>query len=140
MADMKDIKDKSADEIQHIEEEQKRFEDTVAQGTKCITDAIDLVLTALGVDTNLDDEAHVEQMGELGIIVKSYVNQPNVAPQIQGFYIFQLKPFPPTALTDLYPIAFVGDVKVNSIGEMGCEIYWFDKDTLTIVTGPQLPH
>jgi len=108
-------------------------------GAAAIQAGIDTVLKALGVDVDSSDEKLLAQMMSLDIFVKSYDNQPDVAPQIQGFYIFQLR-YPNSLSTQKEPVAvaFIGNPNVDSSGQINVQIHWFDKMTMDIVKGETL--
>jgi hypothetical protein len=106
------------------------------QATRAIQGGVDIVLQALGVNTDVDDYTLQAQMQSLGIFIQSYDNEPNVAPQLQGLYIFQMGY---KSLVDIKPtpreIAFIGNPFVNSVGEINVAIHWFAKDVMDVIKG-----
>jgi len=135
----KKVYDMSKDEQEHWERKKEEHDEPMRQATLAIQTAIDTVLKAMGVDTDSSDDVLHAHMIQLGIFIKSYDNKPDVAPQIQGFYIFQMRFLDQTATAkEPVAIAFVGNPYVDSVGQINVQIHWFDKDVMDIVKGATL--
>ena len=135
----KKIYDMSKDEQESWELKKEEHDEPFRQATIAIDAGISMVLKAMGVDTEVDDDKIQAQMMSLGIFIKEYSNQPDVAPQIQGFYIFQMRfASVMSTIKEPVPIAFVGNPGVDSTGQICVQVQWFDKTTMEIVKGPKL--
>ena len=135
----KKVFDMSQDELKNWELEKNKDDEKYRQAAMAIATGIDTVLEALGVDTTLDDNKLQAQMMNLGIFIKSYDNLPDVASQIQGFYVFQMRYQKLSDITrEPVAIAFIGNPHVDSTGQVNVMIQWFDRNTMDIVQGPKL--
>ena len=136
----KKIYDMSEDEQHNWELKKEAHDEPFRLAATAIAAGIDTVLEALGVNTRVDSDDKLQaQMMSLGVFIKEYTNQPDVAPQIQGYYVFQARfKTPLDTVKDIIPIAFIGNPQVNSTGEIAVEIHWLDKLTMDVVKAGQL--
>ena len=137
MDEDKKVYDMSKDEQEHWEKEKEKHDEPFIRAGQAVEMALKQVIHALGVETEGKTDIQIQEgMMNEGIFIQSYDNLPDVAPQIQGLYIFQWRwPIdrPLQQKQDPVAIAFIGNPNVNSTGEIEVAIQWFDKQTMDIV-------
>jgi hypothetical protein len=150
----------SEDEMNsRMEQKQKEQVEPAQKGVALLEAACDKVLNSLGVDTSNADLV-AKQMVELSIVMDEHTDER--APQLNGFFFYickmkrkfeSLPPGIPTPLAlfevngelffklcDMIPYAWVGAVRVNSRGEVFCDIQWFQDNRLTETGGEKIIH
>lgn len=87
-----------------------------------MSEALDKVMSKLGVDVAQDEEAIKRQQEELGITI--WEHEDERAPQINGFFIH-------IGYERFIPFAWVGNARLDVNGECYCDIQWFQTNKLT---------
>jgi len=123
MSDQKTRYEISADELNNrMERQQKYHEQPIQRAVAVLEAALDSVMKKLGVDVDQDPENVQMQMDDLGIDVRS-IDDPSM-PKACGFYVFLHKN------GDIIPHSWVGDARLDQMGQCWCDIQVFNDDRL----------
>ncbi|MCK9565222.1 MAG: hypothetical protein M0Q43_04135 [Methanothrix sp.] len=112
----------SLDEIAHREALKEELHDgPVKKAVFILEAAVDRVLKELGVDTSKDQADQFMQQWDLGVTVWEHDDER--APQLNGFFFH-------TGYDAYTPYAWVGDARMNHLGECLVDIQYFQKGIL----------
>jgi DNA replicative helicase MCM subunit Mcm2 (Cdc46/Mcm family) len=121
----------SSDELNNRMERQARYhEEPVQRAVAVLEAALDSVMKKLGVDVDQDPENIQMQMDNLGIDVRS-IDDPSM-PKACGFYVFLIRG------SDITPYAWIGDARLDQMGQCWCDIQWFREERLSETGGIKL--
>jgi len=113
----------SSDELNDRMERQQRFhEEPIQRAVAVLEAALDSVMKKLGVDVDQDPENIQMQMENLGIDVRS-IDDPSM-PKACGFYVFLIRG------SDIIPHSWIGDARLDQMGQCWCDIHLFNDDRL----------
>jgi hypothetical protein len=125
---LKDRFNISADELEHRMQLQEKYHNDPARQAAAILDmALEMVMKKLGVNVEEDIPLQQEQLG----IMVMEENREEMA-GLNGFFVFVNKQ------GELVPFAWIGSAQLNSLGECGCEVHWFNDNRMDAVGGVKL--
>jgi hypothetical protein len=114
----------SSDELEHRMQKKTKLHDEPCQkAAKLLETALDLVMTKLGV--NIEEDIPMQQE-QLGIIVTEETREEMAG--LQGFYV----------IVNLEPYCWIGNARLNHIGECFVDIHYFKEERLEEVGGERL--
>lgn len=129
MTTLKDRFNISADELEsRMENQEKHHDEPIRKAVAVLEMALDTVLEKLGVNFELGNIQL--QQEALGIIITEEI-RPEFA-SINGFFVSVVKD------NDIVPYSWIGDAKLNSMGEVSCEIQYFIDDRLEVIGGGKI--
>jgi hypothetical protein len=94
--------------------QQKYHNEPIQKAVAILEQALNTVMTKLGVDITQDIPS---QQRALGIIVTEETREEMAG--LNGFFVSVVWK------GEIVPFAWVGQAQLNSIGECSCEIHWF---------------
>ena len=127
----------SLDELEYrMHLKQKLQEEPIQKAVALLEVALEKVLTKLGVDCTEKDASIPDQQRDLGIIIQDW-DDPR-APQLNGYFIHLTVPKKGREILDdmteddveLIPYGWVGNARINSLGECFVDIQYFLDDRL----------
>jgi hypothetical protein len=118
----------SADELESRMQRQEKYHTQPIQKAVSILEmALDTVMKKLGVDVTQDIPS---QQKELGIIITEETRVEMGG--LNGFFVSI------AGRGEIVPYAWIGEAKLNSVGECSCEIHWFKDERMDEIGGVKL--
>ena len=128
---LKDRYSISADELEaRMQAQQKYHDEPISKAVAVLSEARDMIMRELGIDTEKDVETIQTQQDLLGIILTEETREEMAG--LNGWFIFLRRK------GDIIPFCWIGAAQLNNAGEVTCEIHRFQDNRLKKITGPKL--
>lgn len=117
----------SQDELEaRMERQRKMHDEPVSRAVALLHEALTQVLTKLGVDCTQDRDNIAMQQQDLGITIWEHTD--DRSPQINGFFIH-------IGGGDFIPYAWVGSARLDTGGNVWCDIQYFQEGKMESLGG-----